>query len=109
MGVVGCVYPNEYEPSASADPEDHPLGCDYAQPQQPTRGLSNLTYFAQASYPIWNFYAELRSSLNVGPREYTGYTVSQLDATDPAGGAHLDAYAFWMGRAIVCPSGGLAC
>lgn len=98
--IVSCLYPSEIYPTASANPADHPHGCDLLpNDDDPNSGRLFLT---RAADPIGTGFLVLQHGRTKAGPVYAGYTAEQFGPMEP-GSYH--AWAMWLIPGVSCPGG----
>ncbi|HEV2756018.1 MAG TPA: hypothetical protein VG318_09620 [Actinomycetota bacterium] len=97
QNVTACAYPGYFNEHKSADPSDHPYGCDVAD----TRDASSDEFL----FPFVTTGGGL-GGVGVGAKthgsQYLAYTIHHREAAPPS---KVEAYAWFLNAGIRCASG----
>lgn len=102
-GVMGCTYPSLFVPDGSADPDDHPTGCDLHPTVTEEGGIQddpftidsyvfNTDNQARGNRPWWN-------DINGTDPVYFGFNARNHNLVPGFGGAQ-NAWAVWLEQGI---------
>lgn len=98
--AVACVYPNLFYPDGSADPQDHPYGCDLV-PNANDRNSGEL-FVRRLADPFVAGYEHSYLLPEGGGRRYAGYAAQQFSALAEG---NYGAWGMWISEGVDCPSG----
>lgn len=105
IAIGSCIYPSSYNPEKSADPADHPRGCD---PDEAGALTFQSVYLTGTVNPLSVADAHLRAELaetSTGPY-YTGFAGHQFESAEEVEGpGRYGSFGYWYSREIRCPSG----
>ncbi|MGH2711748.1 MAG: hypothetical protein ACRDH9_11155 [Actinomycetota bacterium] len=104
IAIGSCIYPSFYNPEKTADPEDHPRGCD---PDESGSLTFQNVYVTGTVNPLNIADAHFRAELakTSGPF-YTGFAAHQLESAEELEGpGRYGSYGYWYSREIRCSSG----
>lgn len=104
VGVGSCIYPDDYNPGKSSDPDDHPRGCD---PDDNAPINFPSSYVSSSVNPLVVSWAHKRATLALTPGPfYTGFAAHAIESAEEfEGPGRFGSFAYWYSREIRCPSG----